>query len=242
MSTVVIEKAPKSPSYDLCLSLGKGYSFLGFDVKLWDSSTKPYLQMISELNPVLCYHNQEMRLSTSKKAQKSKCFFYHQEEVPCHMYDVLSYKIIEPSDIFSTKKAFVSEYSLVTGYEMKFINDWAIDDNLRIYAPNHVGGNKYCGNLPDAFFNIACSSAAGFCTNSIVTYHKAILCNKNSIEIGHNQGIPNSNDIVGYSSIKLIQHLLDVYEIEKENHICRLNKIDKFLEEYIKKWESGVMQ
>ncbi len=220
----VIELSENSVAYNNVLSIGRALTFYGIDVKVWDSRTKPLLQMIEDLNPYLIFKSSDIieRVLNKIKANVIEIERFA-DDVIC---DPLSYKKIGKSKLFETDEICIVQFPEIedrSNIELRKRLSSSHRNGFRLFCDLDSHGNKYCGKLPIEMYSLAFSSAKSVFALSEHVAVNASLCNDNVTLIDKKYSLSREDMISKSNLVKSIDYCAD---IENARY-----KADNFFEE-----------
>ena len=181
---VVIELSNHCIQYNNVLAIARGMVELGANVKMWDSSLSPTLDMMVETQPDLLFYSSdfETRLLNRLEDQYPLTRVVNANVFKSMVVaDVVSFRPMKPYPIFQNTEVCLVQYP-----EIEKLDSIVLKDRMsvvhtspfRLFSIEKItGANKACGWIPQELHPVIFSSANSVLALSEHTAINAYLCN-----------------------------------------------------------------
>lgn len=222
---IVIENQDYSVEFDNIMSVGRALTFLGEEVKIWDSKRVAPFDMFAELKPDSVIYSSKL---SDKVLNKFKDKLIDASTINNSIIsDPVVFRKMQPSPTFQTYQVCLLQYpdienieDIVLKQKMSVKNIW----NFRLFSIIPTAGARYCGWIPKEFHSITFSSAKNVLALSKATAINAALCNDNvtlSVNGKEEKYSISTQEILQSSNIEMARRIIEFTD-EQENKVQEL--------------------
>jgi hypothetical protein len=222
---IVIENQDYSIEFENVMSVGRALTFLGEDVKIWDSKRVAAFDMFAELKPDSVIHSSKLsdRVMNKFRDRLIDASTFNSQVIS----DPVVFRKMQPSPAFQVYQVCLLQFPEVENIEdivlkqkMSVKNIW----DFRLFSVIPTAGAKYCGWIPKEFHSITFSSAKNVLALSSYTAINAALCNDNvtiSINGKEEKYSISTQEILQASNIEVARRVIE-FSDEQENKVQEL--------------------
>lgn len=213
---IVIENQDYSIEFENVMSVGRALTFLGEDVKIWDSKRVAAFDMFAELKPDSVIYSSKLpdRVMDKFRDRLIDASTFSNQVIS----DPVVFRKMQPSPAFQVYQVCLLQFPEVENIEdivlkqkMSVKNIW----DFRLFSVIPTAGAKYCGWIPKEFHSITFSSAKNVLALSKATAINAALCNDNvtiSVNGKEEKYSISTQEILQASNIEVARRVIEFNE------------------------------
>ena len=222
---IVIENQDYSIEFENVMSVGRALTFLGEDVKIWDSKRVATFDMFAELKPDSVIYSSKLsdRVMDKFRDRLIDASIFSNQIIS----DPVVFRKMQPSPTFQVYQVCLLQFpeienieDIVLKQKMSVKNIW----DFRLFSVIPTAGARYCGWIPKEFHSITFSSAKNVLALSNATAINAALCNDNvtvSVNGKEERYSISTQEILQASNIEVARRVIEFSE-EQENKVQEL--------------------